>query len=157
MQKPGDAAPPRFVQNILGAGEIDGVEIRLVRFPHAGQPGQMIDLVNIGHHLPHQALVEHRALDIVHVGQGTGWEQHIENPHLEPPSDELGYQMLSNKTAAARNEYACHKSCYQPCLAIVSVKRSAALREWRGRPDDCGKIVPKAESDKEFGHHEDRS
>ena len=97
------------VRTLLGADAIDSVEFRSIRFPHAGQSRQMIDLVNPRRGLMHQARVEYRAFNIFHCRQGPGRQADVENAHLPAAREEFGYQMLADEAAAASNEYACHK------------------------------------------------
>jgi hypothetical protein len=66
MQKARDAALAGGAQNVPGADEIDRLKFRAIPFPHAGQAGQMVDLIDISRGTTYQIGVEHRSFDILH-------------------------------------------------------------------------------------------
>jgi hypothetical protein len=66
VQKPPDITSACGGQNVPGTDEIDGVEFRPIQLPHAGQPGQVINLANACCCVVHYTRVEHRTFDIFH-------------------------------------------------------------------------------------------
>ncbi len=67
MQEPGDAALPRRRKHDFGAATIDVVKVLLVRHPHAGQAGEVVDLLDVGESLVHDGRIKHRAINMLNI------------------------------------------------------------------------------------------
>ena len=108
MQKPFNAALARSRNDHLGAAVIDGMKIVFARQPHAGQSGEVINLIDAVERSIHHVLVKHRAADILHLGQRAGRRLQIKHAHGAATLGQCRDQMLSDETAAASDEYPCH-------------------------------------------------
>jgi len=93
----------------LCAAVIDGLKIVLARRPHAGQAGEVINLLDAVHRVVHQVRIEHRALHILHVRRAASRQPQIENPHLAALRCEHRYQVMSDEAGAASDKYTCHE------------------------------------------------
>jgi hypothetical protein len=99
----------------LGAAAIDVMKIAFPPHPHAGQTGKMIDLFDTANGFPNPVRIEHGAFNIINFRQGPGRSVDIQHTHLEAPGDESRYQVLSDESAAAGNEYRAHElGCVSP-------------------------------------------
>src|ERR1700704_4087530 len=83
------------------------MKIVLTRHPHARKRRKVVPLLDIVERFSHQVRIEHRTFHILHTRWSTGRRTNIENAHATTPR-EKGYQVLSDKAAAARNERLRH-------------------------------------------------
>ena len=104
MQKPRHAALARRSNHHFRAAAINGMEIVLVRHPHAGQRGKVVNMVNIIKRFSHQRRIENRTLNKVYPRRNGCGRVNIENAHTAALIDKRSNQVLSDKAAAARNE-----------------------------------------------------
>ena len=85
VQEARDAALHRGRKHDLGAAEIDVVKVPLVGDPHAGQAGEVIDLIDAGQRSIDRGTVQHRAVDIFNVGvrarPAAGHQEHVPAAH----------------------------------------------------------------------------
>ncbi|BBZ97322.1 hypothetical protein BDS110ZK25_19400 [Bradyrhizobium diazoefficiens] len=85
------------------------MKVLLVGNPHAGQAGEVIDLIDAGQRGIDRGAVQHRAVNIVDVGIGGGRRPDIENTHPLPTGAERFYEMMSDEAAATGNQYESHE------------------------------------------------
>jgi hypothetical protein len=77
------------------------VKIILVRHPHAGEAGEVVDLFDVDERLVHDARIEHRTVDILNIRWFARRAAKVENPHTATSCEERRYQVLSDKAAAS--------------------------------------------------------
>jgi hypothetical protein len=109
MQKASNAAFLCESENFLRPLEIDGVEFRVIALPHAGMAGQVVNLVDAGQCLLHEAIIEHRALNVFDGRGGTGRQTHVEHAYLAAVSEEFRDQVLADEAAAASDKSTYHE------------------------------------------------
>ena len=115
MQESRNAALARGRNDNLCAAAIDGMKIAFVSHPHAGKPGKMINLLDAAHGFPYPVRIEHRTFDILNFRLEVGRRVEIENTHLPTARDQRRYQVLSDESAPAGNEYNSHEwGCDSP-------------------------------------------
>ena len=115
VQEPRDATLARGRKDDLRTAAIDRMKIALLPHPHTGQTGKMIDLFDAAQGFPYPVRIEHGAFDIINLRLGPGRRVNIQHTHLETPGDERRYQMLSDESAAAGNQYRGHEfGCVSP-------------------------------------------
>ena len=108
MQESRNAALARGRDDNLRAAAIDGMKIAFVSHPHAGKAGKMINLFDAVQGFPHPVRIEHRTFDILNFRLDDGRRVEIENTHRSTTRDQRRYQVLSDESAAAGNEYRSH-------------------------------------------------
>ena len=81
------------------------MEVPLVGDPHAGQAGEVIDLIDAGQRSIDRGTVQHRAVHIFNVRVRGGRRPHIENTYPLPTGAERFDEMLSDETTATGNQY----------------------------------------------------
>jgi malate dehydrogenase (oxaloacetate-decarboxylating)(NADP+) len=94
-----------------------GIEpkIAFVSHPHAGKSGKMINLLDAAQSFPYPVRIQYRTFDILNFRLGAGRRVEIENTHLLAARDQRRYQVLSDESAAAGNEYNSHeRGCDSP-------------------------------------------
>ena len=115
MQESRNAALARGRNDNLCAAAIDGMKIAFVSHPHAGKSGKMIDLFDAVQGFPYPVRIEHRTFDILNFRLDAGRRVEIENTHRLAARDQRRYQVLSDESAAAGNEYRSHeRGCDSP-------------------------------------------
>ena len=84
------------------------MEVLLVGDPHAGQAGEVIDLIDTGDRSIDRGTVQHRAVDIFNVRVRRGRRTDIENAYPLPTGAERFDEMMSDEAAATGNQYESH-------------------------------------------------
>src|SRR3954467_286827 len=85
------------------------VKVLLVGDPHAGQAGEVIDLIDAGKRGLDRGTVQHRAVSIFNVGIRRSRRTDIENADPLPAGAERFYEVMSDETAATGNQYESHE------------------------------------------------
>ena len=109
MQEPRDATLARGRKDDLRTAAIDRMKIALLPHPHTGQTGKMIDLFDAVQGFPYPVRIEHRTFDILNFRLDAGRRVEIENTHRLTARDQRRYEVLSDESAAAGNEYRSHE------------------------------------------------
>jgi len=109
VQESRNAALARGRNDDLCATAIDGMKIAFVSHPHAGKTGKMINLFDAVQGFPHPVRIEHRTFDILNFRLDAGRRVEIENTHQLTARDQRRYEVLSDESAAAGNEYRSHE------------------------------------------------
>jgi hypothetical protein len=108
VQEARDATLHRGREHDFGAAAIDVVKGLLVGDPHAGQAGEVIDLIDTRNRRIDRGAVQHRAMGIFNVGIRRGRRTDIKNTHPLPTGAERFYEMMSDEAAATGNQYESH-------------------------------------------------
>jgi len=115
VQESRNAALARGRNDNLCAAAIDGMKIAFVSHPHPGKTGKMINLFDAAQGFPYPVRIEHRTFDILNFRLDAGRRVEIENTHRLTARDQRRYQVLSDESAAAGNEYRSHeRGCDSP-------------------------------------------
>src|SRR5882757_933086 len=109
MQETSDPALARGSDHDFRAAVIHSAEIALLRYPHTGKAGKMINLGDVADGLVHQIRIEHRTREIFDVRDGANRGAKIQNPHLSTASSERRYEVLPDKASAASDKYPGHE------------------------------------------------
>ncbi|GMO13079.1 hypothetical protein TM239_18780 [Bradyrhizobium sp. TM239] len=84
------------------------MKVLLVGDPHAGQAGEVIDLIDPGDCSIDRGAVEHRAVDVFNIRVRRGRRADIENAHPLPTGAERFDEVMSDEATATGNQYESH-------------------------------------------------
>lgn len=108
VQEARDTALHGSREHDLGAAAIHVVKVLLVGDPHAGQAGEVIDLIDTGDRSIDRGAVQHRAVDVFNVGIRCGRHPDIKNTDPLPTGAERFDEMMSDEATATGNQDESH-------------------------------------------------